>query len=102
MAGLPVRRSEFQGDEVVPDVLTDPALQAMRDRRWGKRVVRGSIAMFGVFAGFLADLFNGTKPEIAVEAQVQQGHTDYALKPGAVSEGSSRFDSTILLPKDRR
>jgi hypothetical protein len=96
-----VIHSEFQGDEVVPEALTDPALQAARDRRWAKRVVRGSIAMFGFFAGFLADLFNGTKPEIAVEAQVQQGHTDYALKPGAVSEGASRFDSTIRLPRDR-
>lgn len=92
-----VRRTHHLGDQVLPEALTDPARQAARDRRWAKLTAHGTLALLGFFCGIIADLFSGTKPAVQVEAQVQQGHDDYALKPAAIGEGTPRFSSTINL-----
>ncbi len=86
------------GDQVLPAALTDPRRQAVRDRRWTTLTAHGSLMMAGFF-GVIAQFFNGTKPEVVAEQQMQARGNDGALQPDE-SPGASRFSSTIRLTHD--
>ena len=86
------------GDQVLPTALTDPRRQAVRDRRWTKLTAQGSLMMAGFF-GVIAQFFNGTKPEVVAEQQMQARGNDGALQPDE-SPGAAPFACTIRLTRN--
>lgn len=88
------RRAASTVDQVPPAALTDPARQAVRDRRWARLTAQGSLVMAG-FLGVLTQLFHGTRAEVVAEQQAQQSGSG-GVQPDA-SAGASRFAGTVRL-----
>lgn len=89
------RRVVSTVDQVLPAALTDPARQAVRDRRWARLAAQGSLVMAG-FLGVLTQLFHGTKAEVVAEQQAQQSGSGGGVQPDA-SAGAPRFAGTVRL-----
>lgn len=91
------RLSVVLPDEVLPVGLTDPRLQAIRDKRWARKAAGGSFAILAMFGTVLAEIFQPSRAKVVAEQQQDQASAAKGVQFGEPEDGGGRFGGTVEL-----